>query len=98
MKNWKIRSNNGVFFIEDIQNPNSWDNPTVCSFYEDVTPEDSVTVGAWLKSFPNASENARLIVNAPAMLEVIENFVAEFGECGLTHDARQLLEKIYGQG
>lgn len=55
----------------------NWNNPTVCALYEDVTPEDSVTLGPWLKSFDNAEANARLIASAPDLLAA----------CQAMHDA-----------
>lgn len=49
-----------------------WNNPTICAFYEDVTPEDSVTIGPWLKPFDNAEANARLILASPNLLKACE--------------------------
>lgn len=51
-----------------------WDNPTICDLFEDVTPETSVTIGAWLKAYDNAKANARLIAEAPAMADLIREF------------------------
>lgn len=49
-----------------------WNNPIVCNLYEDVTPEDSVTIWAWLKPFDNAQANAHLIASAPELLEALK--------------------------
>lgn len=48
-----------------------WNNPTICHLYQDVTPEDSVTIGPWLEAFDNAAANARLIAAAPDMLDTL---------------------------
>lgn len=48
-----------------------WNNPTVCTFYDDVTPEDSVTIGAWYEQHDNFKANARLIAAAPDLLAVL---------------------------
>ena len=50
----------------------AWNNPTICHFYSDVTPEDSVTIGPWLEAFDNANANARLIAAAPDMLAALQ--------------------------
>ena len=63
-----------VFYIEAEQGK-AWNNPTVCHLFADVTPEDSVTIGPWLEAFDNAEANARLIAEAPALLEVAENLL-----------------------
>lgn len=38
-----------------------WDDPIICTLYEDVTPDDYVGFGERLQSFPNARANAALI-------------------------------------
>jgi hypothetical protein len=50
----------------------AWDNPIICTLYEDVTPFDSVTIGPWLEARPNANANARLIAAAPKMLVALQ--------------------------
>lgn len=54
----------------------AWDNPTICHLYQDVTPEDSVTIGRWLEALPNATANARLIASAPELLSALNAIVA----------------------
>jgi hypothetical protein len=41
--------------------------------------------------------NARLIAAAPDLLAALEEFVAEFGPCGLTENARAAIEQARGQ-
>lgn len=55
-----------------------WDNPVICSLYEDVTPECSVTMGEWLKANDNANANARLIAAAPELLGCLIELVSEY--------------------
>ncbi|WP_026610686.1 ead/Ea22-like family protein [Methylocaldum szegediense] len=38
-----------------------WDDPIICTLYEDVTPDDYVGFGERLQTFPNARANAALI-------------------------------------
>jgi len=38
-----------------------WDDPIICTLYEDVTPDDYVGFGERLQAFPNARANAALI-------------------------------------
>lgn len=52
-----------------------WDNPIVCNLHEDVTPEDSVTLGKWYKKFDNATANAHLISAAPDLLASVEELL-----------------------
>lgn len=54
----------------------AWNNPTICHLYQDVTPEDSVTIGPWLEAFDNATANARLIAAAPDMAQTIRDLLA----------------------
>lgn len=68
-----IQSN--CLYVESDQGK-KWNNPTVCALYEDVTPEDSVTMGAWLKPFESAEANARLIAAAPELLESLDKAVS----------------------
>jgi len=58
----------------------AWDNPIICNLYEDVTPEDSVTIGPWLEAHPNAQANARLIAAAPQLLQALRDLAAWAGE------------------
>ena len=82
----------------------AWDNPVICSLYEDVTPEDSITFSRWLKAYPNAEANARLIAEAPALLEVAENLlkIAEDWPMSaayrkqITDEARAAITKVKG--
>ena len=46
----------------------AWNNPTICHLYQDITPDDSVTIGPLLEAFDNATANARLIAAAPDLL------------------------------
>lgn len=73
--NWKVEFVEGDKPYVVADQGVGWANPVICDLYEDVTPEDSVTMGAWLKALPNAHGNARLIAEAPAMLEIIEEFL-----------------------
>jgi hypothetical protein len=68
---WLIEYEQGdmPYITADQGNPKArWNNPVICALYEDVTPEDSVTIGPWLKAYPNAEANARLLVKAPQLL------------------------------
>lgn len=38
-----------------------WDDPIICTLYEDVTPDDYVGFGECLQTFPNARANASFI-------------------------------------
>jgi len=62
----------------------NWDNATVCHLYEDVTPEDSVTIGAWLKPFDNAEANANFILRAcnshDGLIKALEAVLTEHDE------------------
>lgn len=73
---WYIDKDQGCPFIRADQGKR-WDNPVICHLYEDVTPEGSVTIGAWLKPFENAIENAQLIAQAPIMYERIREALAQ---------------------
>lgn len=64
---WRVQKDGDLPYIEAHQGKN-WNNPIICHLYEDVTPNDSVTIGAWLKPFDNADNNARLIAAAPELL------------------------------
>jgi hypothetical protein len=64
----------------------AWDNPIICNLYEDVTPEDSVTIGLWLEAHLNAQANARLIHAAPDMLAALESaYTSLFAAIGPAH-------------
>lgn len=67
---WKIEHHQGNRYIVAEQGKR-WDNPVICQLYEDVTPEDSVTIGDWLKEFENAEANAALIIAAPELLDAL---------------------------
>ena len=75
-----------------------WNNPVVCSLYEDVTPEDSVTMGAWLEANENAEANARLIAAAPDLLDFVisylENYHSEDGMFDSKYYAKRAAELI----
>ena len=62
-----------------------WNNPVVCSLYEDVTTSDSVTLGAWLEAYDNAEANAHLIAAAPELLKALKE-AAKFLEMAFNHD------------
>lgn len=38
-----------------------WDDPIICTLYEDVTPDDYIGFGECIQAFPNARANAALI-------------------------------------
>lgn len=38
-----------------------WNDPIICTLYEDVTPDDYIGFGECLQTFPNARANAALI-------------------------------------
>ncbi len=38
-----------------------WNDPIICTLYEDVTPDDYIGFGARLQALPNARANAALI-------------------------------------
>ena len=80
-----------------------WRAPIICDLYEDVTPEDSVTCGPWLKAYPNAEANARLIAAAPDLLEALHHIslcsqssASSKEECGRI--ARAAITKATGGG
>ena len=68
---WKIEHEQGdnPYIVAD--HGKKWDNPVICCLYEDVTPEDSVTLGPWLKANDNAAGNSQLIAAAPDLLEAL---------------------------
>jgi len=70
---WRIEGSqeDGLFYIVADQSKN-WNNPVVCSFYDDVTPEDSIC-GAEYESYPNAEANARLIAAAPDLFKALDD-------------------------
>jgi len=51
---WRVEGGQetGLYYIAADQGK-AWNNPIICSLYEDVTPEDSI-VGAWYEAYPNA--------------------------------------------
>ena len=57
-----------------------WDNPTICDLFQDVTPEDSVTMMDWFQKHPNAEANAILIAAAPDLLQELKS-AKETMEC-----------------
>lgn len=67
---WKVEHRQDVPHVVASQGL-GWANPIICILYEDVTPEDSVTLGAWLEPLPNAEANSRLIVQAPSMFDLL---------------------------
>lgn len=84
---WKIDNNYGEFLYIVEDQGKRCDNPVVCQLYEDVTPEDSVTIGNWYESFPGAEANARLIAAAPDLLEALESVRDTFGATKIVCDA-----------
>jgi hypothetical protein len=68
---WRI-VNDGNYRLIEADIGKSWNNPTVCHLFVDVTPEDSVTIGPWYNSFDNDEANARLIAAAPDLLAALE--------------------------
>ena len=105
---WVTSMDQGEFIRIEAEQGKRWDNPTICTLYEDVTPEDSVTIGAWLKAYENAHANARLIAAAPDLLEALESLyhaANSIGEdtcdpvafAGALEDARAAIEKAKGE-
>ena len=72
---WVVEVAQGKYPYVVADQGKGWDNPLVCSLYEDVTPEDSVTIGAWLQANPNAAPNARLIAAAPDLLAALKTLL-----------------------
>ena len=61
---WELRdADNGPHIVARLPENEGkrWDDPVICNLYGDVTPEDSVTIGPWLETLPNALANAQLI-------------------------------------
>ena len=56
-----------------------WDNPTVCSFYHDITPEDSVTMCPWYRPHENAQAHAAFIALAHNLMPQLLEAVVELG-------------------
>lgn len=83
---WKVKHEQGDMPYVVSEQGKKWGNPVVCQFYEDVTPEDSVTFGPWLKANENAQANAEFVVRAcnshDALLEALDSLLsfAEFGD------------------
>ena len=69
---WAVEHREGDMPYIVADQGKAWDNPVICNLYEDVTPEDSVTIGPWLEAHPNANANARLIAAAPKLLAALE--------------------------
>lgn len=108
---WTIQSDNGgdgCYYIVADQGK-QWNNPTICRLYDDVTPEDSVTIGAWLEPQANAEANARLIAAAPELLAALGFYMSQFGQALEAHgipfgpeqiaadtQARAAIAKAYG--
>lgn len=69
---WRVELYEGEHPYIISEQGKRWDNPVVCNLYDDVTPNDSVTMGAWYESCDNAKANARLIAAAPELLEALE--------------------------
>lgn len=58
-----------------------WKDPVICNFYDDVTPEDSVTIGQWYERHDNCQANARLIAAAPELLDALKACADALGDC-----------------
>lgn len=95
---WNIEIDAGGCFSLVAEQGKSFRNPTICFFYEDVTPEDSVTLGPWLKPCDNSDANAYLIATAPELLAELEKAVERrgFSDEDLIA-ARQVIAKAKGQ-
>ena len=81
-----------------------WEYTTICNLYDDVTPEDSVTFGPWLRQHENAKANARLISKAPELLAMLERVCDSLEDrmdrddnCSSLTDARALINSIKGE-
>lgn len=89
---WKVRKYEGCLYIE-ADRGKRWDNPTICNLYDDVTPEDSVTIGNWYEPHENSEANASLIAAAPELLELLHDclvYVTDTIDCS---DDKQLIAK-----
>lgn len=99
---WAIHTHEGAPYIV-AEHGKGWKNPTICNLYDDVTPEDSVTIGAWIEAHDNAVSNARLIAAAPdllAVLQELEESAAYWSEydvpLGLVDRMRSAIAKATG--
>lgn len=77
---WAINYRDGDMPYIVADQGKAWNDPIVCALYDDVTPEDSVTIGPWLEAHPNAEANARLIAAAPKLLYSAEFSDKEIGK------------------
>lgn len=84
---WLIESDNGgdecYYIVADLGL--KWNNHTICRLYDDVTPEDSVTLGAWLEPLDNAKANANLISAAPDLRAALLYYMSQFGQALEAH-------------
>ena len=76
-----------------------WKNPTICNFYDDVTPWDSVTIGSWYEQTENHKANARLIAAAPDLLAALQSLINDQRDASLPvlSQARAAIAKATGE-
>ena len=93
---WMIDHEQGDMPFIVAEQGKKWRKPVICSLYENVTPEDSVTLGPWLQANDNAGANARLIAAAPELLaaciEVAQGYTTRGSEM-----ARAAIAKATGE-
>jgi hypothetical protein len=100
---WIINNVQSDCLYIDADQGKQWDNPTICALYKDVTPEDSITMMAWLKPFENAESNARLIAVAPELLSLVKELSSLTKQYGsgnlgyLNNKANALIAKAEGR-
>lgn len=93
---WKVEYQSGDMPYIVADQGRGWNNPVICSLYEDVTPETSVTIGGWLEANENAETNARLIAAAPDMLDALRAAEDSVGDLKTLEIVRAAIAKATG--